>query len=74
MHSHMKAWRLLAAGLGLLVAVGCARDSNVLFDFDEDGSLDEDNCDTANHEVYPGAPDPFGDELDMARLSGRSGP
>jgi hypothetical protein len=63
--SYLKAWRLLAAGLGLLVAVGCARYANVLYDFDEDGSLDADDCAPSDPLIHPGAGDPYGDGIDQ---------
>ena len=49
----MSASRLRALALfALLALVGCQEVSS-LVDFDEDGSLDEDDCNDNNPEVHP---------------------
>jgi len=55
---------LIGCGIQLLLA-GCASSSAGLYDFDEDGFQDQDDCDPADPSVYPGAPDPYGDGIDQ---------
>ncbi len=55
-------WLLLVAGSGYLAA-GCAADVD-RSDLDGDGVLNEEDCGPQNAEVYPGAPDPYGDDVD----------
>ena len=59
----MKPW-LLCLSIAL-VTVGCDTDSPVLLDFDGDGSLDADDCGSADPLIYPGADDPYGDDVDQ---------
>jgi hypothetical protein len=55
---------LLGCGIQLLLA-GCTGNSAALYDFDEDGFQDQDDCDPADPSIYPGAPDPYGDDIDQ---------
>ena len=36
-----------------------------LFDMDGDGYLEDEDCDDANPSIFPGAEDPFGDDIDQ---------
>jgi len=45
----------------LVLGIGCTRSA----DFDEDGTVDADDCAPADPEFYPGALDEFGDGLDQ---------
>jgi hypothetical protein len=49
--------------LTLLFALGC-NDSPELYDFDGDGVLDAEDCAPQDPEVYPGAADSWGNEVD----------
>ena len=56
-------WLLLV--LFALLMGGCGPASEVLHDFDGDGSIDQDDCGPDNPDVYPGARvDEYGDGLD----------
>jgi len=57
--------RSLLVWLALRTAVGCNFSSNPLYDFDADGSLDENDCDPSDPTIYPGAEDLVGDEIDQ---------
>ena len=48
-----------------LTGLGCASQGNVLYDFDDDGSLDADDCDPSDPLIHPGAEDPHGDGIDQ---------
>ena len=51
--------------LASLYLTGCMTSGGeILFDFDGDGSLDEDDCDSQNPNIYPGSPDEYGDGID----------
>ena len=54
----------LLALLGLPALWSCQQ-VNTLYDFDDDGSLDADDCQPSNPNVYPGAPDGYGDGIDQ---------
>ncbi len=56
--------RFLWIGISLL-ALGCDVGSDVLLDFDGDGVLDADDCDPGDGSIFPGAPDPYGDDIDQ---------
>jgi hypothetical protein len=45
--------------------MGCNSPGEVLHDFDGDGSLDADDCDPGDGTIHPGAPDSFGDGIDL---------
>jgi len=47
-----------------LLALGCSTGNESLLDFDGDGSLDENDCDSADAQIYPGAADAYGDAID----------
>jgi len=64
-------WWLLCIGIAL-TGLGCASQGNVLYDFDGDGSLDENDCDSADPLVFPGAPDDWGDPLQPPALTSPS--
>ena len=49
--------------LTLLTLYGCQPGG--VTDFDGDGASDQVDCDPADPEVYPGAPDPLGDGIDQ---------
>ncbi|MBJ94920.1 MAG: hypothetical protein CMP23_10680 [Rickettsiales bacterium] len=54
--------------LCLAVAIfgfGCGPTSEVLQDFDGDGSQDSSDCDPGDAAIYPGAPDSYGDNIDQ---------
>jgi len=54
------------AGLVLALSIGgCVGSGSNLYDFDSDGSLDEIDCGPADATVFPGADDPYGDDLDQ---------
>jgi hypothetical protein len=57
---------LYSATLGPLGAlVGCGSVGGILYDYDGDGSMDEDDCAPADPDVFPGATvDEYGDGLD----------
>ena len=55
----MKSWCLLALVVALLAFSSC-QEASTLYDFDGDGSLDEHDCGTSDPEIYPGAPDSWG--------------
>ncbi len=44
---------------------GCAPTGASDFDFDSDGAADRDDCGPADAAVFPGADDPYGDQLDQ---------
>ena len=48
----------------LLLLAGCVSASS-LQDFDGDGSLDQDDCEPSDPNIYPGAEDPYGDDTDQ---------
>ncbi len=58
----MKPW-VLWIGIALC-ALGCSTGNESLLDFDGDGSLDENDCDSTDAQIYPGAADAYGDEID----------
>ena len=47
------------------VLASCSSGTTTLFDFDGDGSLDEDDCAPDDPAVYPDAEDIFADEIDQ---------
>jgi len=51
--------------LGALLCLGCSIETQSLYDFDEDGSLDQDDCNPADPAVYPGAPEILDDGIDQ---------
>ena len=53
--------------LTMLVLFSCLAGcpDNSLYDFDGDGSLDNEDCDPSNPAVYPGADDGYGDGIDQ---------
>ena len=55
---------LLCIGIAL-TGLGCATQGNVLYDFDDDGSLDADDCAPSDPLIHPGADDPYGDDVDQ---------
>ena len=55
--------RTLLAALALFVAACTAPE--IVHDFDEDGVVDSADCAPADADVYPGAADPYGDEIDQ---------
>ena len=55
---------LLCIGI-VLTGLGCATQGNVLYDFDDDGSLDADDCAPSDPLIHPGADDPYGDGIDQ---------
>jgi hypothetical protein len=57
-------WWLLCIGIAL-TGLGCASQGNVLYDFDDDGSLDADDCAPSDPLIHPGADDPHGDGIDQ---------
>jgi len=59
----MKFWKL-CIGL-VLFGVGCTNQGNVLHDFDDDGSLDADDCAPSDPLIHPGADDLYGDGVDQ---------
>lgn len=48
----------------LLATITCAP-TEELYDFDSDGSFDEDDCGPEDSSIFPGALDPFGDGVDQ---------
>ncbi len=50
----MRSWYLLAPVVALCALSSC-QSSSVLHDFDEDGSLDENDCGPSDPLVHPGA-------------------
>ena len=58
----VRCWVL---GLLLLALTGCARDVDVIWDIDEDGSQDRDDCKPSDPAIHPGADDPYGDGIDQ---------
>jgi len=49
----------------MLLLSGCvAGGSGTAYDFDGDGVQDQDDCDPADPSVYPGATDPYGNDID----------
>jgi len=58
--------RALALVFLLILGGGCDTVGNSLADFDGDNSLDDVDCGPADPTVYPGAPDPYGDDLDQS--------
>ena len=58
----MQGTTILLFAASSLLLVGCPNSS--LFDFDGDGSIDSEDCDPENPDVYPGAPDSVGDGVD----------
>jgi len=63
----MKLRPLLPLLLSSLVmaSLGCVSANQALYDFDGDGILDENDCDSDDAEIHPGAPDSFGDGIDQ---------
>jgi len=62
--------RLAALALGAAVcwlgAGGCGGDDTTYaYDFDHDGTNDEDDCDPQDASIYPGAEDVYGDGIDQ---------
>jgi len=57
---------LYSATLGALGGVvGCGSVGDILYDYDGDGSMDQDDCDPADPDVFPGATvDEYGDGID----------
>jgi hypothetical protein len=56
-------WSVL---LGSFLLAGCvAGPGSALYDFDGDGSPDEEDCNSADPSIYPGALDTFGDGVDQ---------
>jgi|GEM_PF-2779394 len=62
---------LLAAGL--LMAFGCSNLGPTNFDFDGDGSLDEDDCQPADPTIFPNAPDPEDEDGVDSNCDGHNG-
>jgi hypothetical protein len=66
MGNHTLPRHCLFVLLGVLVVLSaCGRETDALFDFDGDGSLDEDDCAPSDSEIYPGAADLPGDGIDQ---------
>ncbi len=59
----MKCWLLCIAIA--VTGLGCAGQGNVLYDFDDDGSLDADDCAPSDPLIHPAADDPYGDGIDQ---------
>ena len=60
----MSATRLLPFVLLALLAVPGCQESSSLFDFDEDGSSDADDCAPSDPAIHPGAAENCFDEID----------
>jgi hypothetical protein len=56
---------LFLCGCAALGAWGCASEGGGDTDFDGDRSPDAVDCDPADPDTYPGAPDPYGDDVDQ---------
>jgi len=56
---------LLAVSLSFAALIGCTGGTSGIYDFDGDGSADEDDCDSADPNIYPGAEDRYGDGIDQ---------
>ncbi len=64
MNIHKAAWLHWLPTLALLSACG-GGGSSATYDFDGDGVQDQDDCNSADPSIYPGASDPFGDGIDQ---------
>ena len=51
--------------LSVLISLSGCPSATDLYDFDGDGSLDSEDCQPTNAEVFPGANDPYGDGVDQ---------
>ena len=60
----MRSWFLLTLVVALFALLGC-QEAVSLYDFDEDGSLDGDDCAPSDPLIHPGADDPYGDGIDQ---------
>jgi len=49
----------------LLFALAGCQEVVTLYDFDEDGSLDGEDCNSTDPQIYPGANDPWSDGIDQ---------
>ena len=52
-------------GVVLLGVVGCSPATNIVLDFDNDGSADSEDCAPGDPEIHPSANDPYGDRIDQ---------
>ena len=59
----MKSWWLLTLVVALFALSSC-QEASTFYDFDEDGSLDADDCARSDPLIHPGADDPYGDGID----------